>query len=58
MDLACGHQSRGEAVARTLLCKSVECTLSKFTNAMKLEGVADSPEGRAAIQRDLNRPER
>ena len=36
----------------------VKHTLSKFTDDMKLGGVADSPEGPAAIQRDLNRLER
>lgn len=31
-----------------------ECTSSKFTEDMKLGGVIDRPDGRAAIQEDLN----
>lgn len=36
----------------------VESTLSKFTDNMKLGVVADSPEGHAAVQSDLDRLER
>jgi len=36
----------------------IECTLSRFSNDIKLCGVVDMPEGWDAIQRDLDKLEK
>jgi len=49
---------RGQYIFISGLDDVAECTLSKFLDDTKRGGMADTPEGRAAIWRDLDRLEK